>query len=63
MKTRLKPTEDGTPGLKALRKRFAMMKGERDKFVPQWRRVSDLVVPYRGRFNEDEPNASTDINR
>jgi hypothetical protein len=62
-RTRLKPAKDGTPGLTALKKRFAMMKAERDKFTPKWRRISDLVVPYRGRFDENEPNQATNEDR
>jgi hypothetical protein len=61
--TGLKPARDGTPGLAVLRKRFDMMKAERDMYVPKWRRISDLVVPYRGRFGEREPNRPEDDDR
>jgi hypothetical protein len=55
----LKPAKDGTPGLLVLKKRLAAMMEERDPLIPKWRRIADLVVPYRGRFDRERPNRKT----
>jgi hypothetical protein len=59
----LKEARDGTPGLLALKKRLALMREERENYIPRWRRISDLVAPYRGIFDDDRPNRVTDRDR
>lgn len=37
-------------------KRIAAMRAERESYIPVWTDIRDYEFPYRGRFNDEDPN-------